>query len=85
MIFKISEYLNKLIAPKHNGLIKLVTGTSRAGEILIKWIILFASFNDDLNKFYVTKNGLKPTKDDFGVTTMDLFEFLLDEECLNKE
>lgn len=41
--------------------------------------------NDGLNKFYVTKNGLKPTKDDFGVTTMDLFEFLLDEESLNKE
>lgn len=44
MIFKRSEYLNKLIARKHNGLIKLVTGTRRAGEILIKWIILFASF-----------------------------------------
>mgnify|MGYP000102498504 FL=1 len=35
MIFKRSGYLNKLIARKHNGLIKLVTGTSRAGEILI--------------------------------------------------
>ena len=44
MIFKRSEYLNKLIARKRNGLIKLVIGTSRAGEILIKWIILFASF-----------------------------------------
>ena len=41
--------------------------------------------NDSLNKFYVTKNGLKPTKDDFGVATMDLFEFLLDEESLSKE
>lgn len=36
MIFKRSEYLNQLIARKHKGLIKLVTGTSRAGEILIK-------------------------------------------------
>ena len=36
MIFKISEYQSKLIARKHNGLIKLVTGTSRACEILIK-------------------------------------------------
>ena len=44
MIFKRSEYLNKLIGRKHNGLIKLVTDNSRAGEILIKWIILFASF-----------------------------------------
>ena len=44
MIFKRSGYLNKLIARKHNGLIKIVTGNSRAGEILIKWIILFASF-----------------------------------------
>ena len=41
--------------------------------------------NDGLNKFYVTKSGLKPTKDDFGGTTMDLFEFLLNEESLNKE
>ena len=38
-----------------------------------------------LKKFLITKNGLKPTKDDFGVTTMDLFQFLLSEECLNKE
>ena len=36
MIFKRSEYLNKLIARKHNRLIKLVTGNSRAGEILIE-------------------------------------------------
>lgn len=35
MIFKRSKYLNKLIARKHNGLIKLVTGIRRAGEILI--------------------------------------------------
>ena len=41
--------------------------------------------NDGLNKFCVNKNGLKPTKDDFGAATMDLFEFLLDEESLNKE
>ena len=44
MIFKRSGYLNKLIARKHNGLIKIVTGTRCAGEVLIKWIILFASF-----------------------------------------
>lgn len=41
--------------------------------------------SDGFKKFLITKNGLKPTKDDFGVTTMDLFEFLLDEESLSKE
>ena len=41
--------------------------------------------NDSFKKFLIIKNGLKPTKDDFGVTTMDLFEFLLDEESLSKE
>lgn len=41
--------------------------------------------NDGFKKFLITKNCLKRTKDDFGVTTMDLFEFLLDEESLNKE
>lgn len=86
MIFKRSGYLNKLIARKHNGLIKIVTGTRRAGKsFLLNELFYLHLLNDGLNKFYVTKNGLKPTKDDFGVTTMDLFEFLLDEESLNKE
>ena len=36
MIFKRSEYLNKLIAHKHNVLIKLATGIRREGEFFIK-------------------------------------------------
>ena len=86
MIFKRSEYLNKLIARKHNVLIKLVTGTRRAGKnFLLNELFYLYLLNDGFKKFLITKNGFKPTKDDFGVTTMDLFEFLLDEESLNKE
>ena len=54
-------------------------------NFLLNELFYLHLLNDGFKKFYVTKNDLKPTKDDFGVTTMDLFEFLLDEESLNKE
>lgn len=54
-------------------------------NFLLNELFYLHLLNDGFKKFLITKNCLKPTKDDFGVTTMDLFEFLLDEESLNKE
>lgn len=70
----------------NNGLIKIVAGTKCPDKsFLLNELFYLYLLNDGFNKFLITKNGLKPIKDDFGVTTIDLFEFLLDEESLDKE
>lgn len=40
--------------------------------------------DDSFKKIIVTKNTLKPTVDENGISTVDLFDFLLDEESLNR-
>ena len=66
-------------------LLKLPQVLDVKANFLLNELFYLHLLNDGFKKFLITKNGLKPTKDDFGVTTMDLFEFLLDEESLNKE
>ncbi len=39
--------------------------------------------NDSFKKIVVTRNGLTPSRDDNGVLTVDLFDFLRDENILN--
>jgi predicted AAA+ superfamily ATPase len=39
--------------------------------------------NDSFKKIIVTRNGLAPSVDDKGVLTIDLFDFLRDENILN--
>lgn len=39
--------------------------------------------DDSFKKIVVTKNGLKPSRDDKGVVTVDLFDFLLNENSLD--
>lgn len=38
--------------------------------------------NDSFRKLVITRNGLKPSRDEKGIVTMDLFDFLLDPESL---
>lgn len=41
------------------------------------------NIDDSFKKIIVTKNGLKPTVDENGIITIDLFDFLLTEESLD--
>ena len=38
---------------------------------------------DSFKKIVVTKNGLKLSRDEKGVVTMDIYEFLLNEDSLD--
>src|SRR5574344_1253420 len=54
MIIKRDRYLNKLIAKKQNGLIKIVTGTRRSG----KSYLLFKLYHDYLNSIGIKDSNI---------------------------
>ncbi len=66
MNIKRDKYLNDLINRMHNGMIKVVTGIRRCGK----------------KKIIVVRDVMNVTRDEDGITTMSIYDFLLKENSL---
>ena len=59
------QYLNKLIAKKENGLIKIITGNRRCGKSYLLFTIYHQYLIDDEEKRYQEINSLCRINDSF--------------------
>lgn len=74
MDIKRDKYLNDLINRMHNGMIKVVTGIQEKASLV--------NVNDSFKKIIVVKDVVNVTRDEDGITTMSIYDFLLKENSL---
>ena len=77
-MIKRAEYLDKLISKKHNGLIKIITDEKRRQEERP-----LVSIHDSFKKIIVVKDNIMLKRDENGITTMGLKEFILNKDSLD--
>ena len=82
------RYLQKLIARKGNGLVKVITGIRRCG----KSFLLFTLFKEhlqsegvDARHLIVTSGSRRPLEGEDGIITVGVIPFLLDRTILTGE
>lgn len=98
MVIQRHNYLEKLIARKHNKLIKVITGIRRSGSRRYYIQSAFAlpddekirqeerpliNVSDSFKKIVVVKDNILLRRNEDGITTMGLKQFLLDSNSLD--
>ena len=89
-------YLNQLIQHKDTDLVKIVTGIRRCGKSYLQSALSIpekekeiqesrslTNINDSFKKIIIVKDHIMPRRNEDGILTIGLFDFLLKEDSLD--
>lgn len=93
---KRDSYLKQLIESRQNGFIKVVTGIRRCGKSYLQSALSIpdkekeiqesrslTNINDSFKKIIIVKDHIMPRRNEDGILTIGLFDFLLKEDSLD--